>query len=81
MQPRKELARTQDYLEIEFPSKVFENLKEASWFSRRAISDLTTEQRVNRWQSIINEGQRRMLGQVLMRSSLAKHHGSEAFPQ
>jgi len=81
MQSRKDLARIQDYLEIEFPSKVFENLKEASWFSRRAISDLTTEQRVNRWQSIINEEQRRMLGRVLMRSSLAKHYGSEAFPQ
>jgi len=80
-QPRKELAKIQDYLEIEFPSKVFENLEEASWSSRRAISGLTSEERVNRWQLIINDEQRRMLGQVLMHSSLAKHYGTEAFPQ
>lgn len=81
MQPIKELVKVQNYLKIEFPSKVFENLHEASWSSRRAITDLTPEQRVTRWQSMINEEQRKTLDQVLSRSSLAKHYGLDTLPQ
>ena len=81
IQPEKELAKVQNYLEIEFPSKVFKNLHEASWSSQRAITDLTPEQRVIRWQSMINEEQRKTLDQVLSRSSLAKHYGLDALPQ